>query len=106
FVFGFLMVDAQRAVTARKENQTSPWIESGIVDARADREAVDHLPSFPIHDDHLRLFAAADKQAVGIRIVREARGGGRDAEGKSLLHLQRFGIENYDFGSILTIYVN
>src|SRR6266566_4513437 len=100
------MEDAQGAVAAGKEDQTSAWIKGGIIDAPADREAIYYFSRAGIHHNHLRLLAATDEQAVRFSVIGKTGRGLGHADGKTVFDLERFRIEDDDLGSVLAVEID
>src|SRR5262245_11737702 len=100
------MENAQGPISTRKEDQTGFRIKTGIIDTGADRKAVDYFSCDCIHDDHLRLIAATDKQAFLLSVISETGRHLRHADGKALFDLQRLWIEDHYLGGVFAVDIN
>ncbi len=100
------MEDVQRPIAGGKENELGAWIESGIIDTRANWKVGNHFAGGRVHHNHLRLFASADKQTIRLGIVGETGGSLGYTNWKTLLDLQRLRIEHYHFSRVFAIDVD
>src|SRR5439155_5247794 len=91
---------------AREENQLRLAVESRVVYAPADRKTVNDFARGRVHNHHLRLVAATDKQSLGLCVICESGRSLSHADWKTIFHFQRFWIKDDDSIRVFAVQVN